>query len=273
MENKKNKSYKFFITTNNWTQADWEYSCEAIEECTYGLTCKEVGKEGTPHLHTWLHFKNERSWKAIQKKFPKSNVQIGMGSDADQKYLKKDGDFVEFGSISKQGCRTDLDKIKNIVKNGGGMNSIIDVSSNYQAMKMGELLLKYREKKRPIEPIEVIWYYGKSGTGKTKAVFDAEVDIFRPTSYKWWEGYDGDNVVLIDEWRPTFCSFQNLLKITDIYPFKVQCKGGSREVKYKKIYFTSDKSPEHYFCVELEMSQGEYLQLKRRITTIKCFDA
>jgi hypothetical protein len=149
------------------------------------------------------------------------------------------------------------------------MSDIISESTSYQSMKCGELLLKYNELPREIEKIEVIWYYGESGSGKTKSIFDTEVNIFRPTTYKWWEGYDGHSVVLIDDFRPTFCSFVNLLKLTDIYPFRVQTKGGSRQVKYKKIYITSHLSPAQYYE---ELDKGDYLQLKRRITCLKCFD-
>ena len=93
------------------------------------------------------------------------------------------------------------------------MNDVIGVSTSYQSMKCGELLLKYKEPARPVDKIEVYWFYGKSGSGKSKKVFDTEVNIFRPTTYKWWDGYDRNDVVLIDDWRPSWCSFVNLLKL------------------------------------------------------------
>ena len=185
-------------------------------------------------------------------------------------YCSKDGDYLEIGARPKgQGAREDIKKIKKLVKEGGGMKEICEVSTSYQSMKCGELLLKYCETPRDVSPIEVIWYYGKSGTGKTKSIFDTEVNIFRPTSYKWWEGYDNHSVVLVDDWRPSWCSFVNLLKLTDIYPFRVQTKGGSRQVKYNKIYFTSHLSPEEYFS---ELEETDYQQLKRRITKLKQFE-
>ena len=131
------------------------------------------------------------------------------------------------------------------------------------------MLFKYLEPKREIKPIEVIWYFGIAGSGKTKKVFDTEVNIFRPTSYKWWEGYDNHKVVLLDDWRPDWCGFDKLLKLTDIYPFRIQTKGGSREVQYDKIYITSHLSPREYFET---MEDAEYDQLKRRITVLEYFD-
>lgn len=263
------KSRKWFLTINNYSDEEWNKALKEITQTEYGICCQEVGAQGTPHLHIWLRYKNARDFTSIQKKFPRANIQEGKGRDSDQDYLKKDNEYVEYGTREKQGKRNDLDTIKKIVKNGGNMNDIIDHSTSYQSMKCGELLLKYRETPRDVSPIEVIWFYGKSGSGKTKTIFDTEVDIFRPTTYKWWEGYDGHSVVLIDDFRPSFCSFVNLLKLTDIYPFRVQTKGGSRQVKYKKIYITSHLSPEQYYE---DLEEGDYLQLKRRITRLKCFD-
>lgn len=257
------KSRKWFLTINNYSDEEYDKGLKEIETTAYGLICKEVGEQGTPHIHIWLHYKNARDFNSIQKKFKRANIQEGKGRDIDQEYLKKDGVFVEFGTMETQGKRSDLIEIRECIKNGGGMNDIIEVSSNYQSMRMGELLLKYQETERPVEKIQVIWYHGIAEGGKTRKIYDTEVNIFRPTSYKWWEGYDKHKVVLIDDYRPTFCSFTALLKLTDIYPFRIQTKGGSRQVAYNKIYITSHLSPREYFE---EMTDNEYEQLGRRIT-------
>lgn len=263
------KSRKWFLTINNYCDLEWDKATKEIKNCSYGICCKEVGEQGTHHIHIWLHYKNARTDVSIQKKFPRANKQEGKGLDSHQEYLKKDGHFEEYGTPEKQGKRNDLEVVKGIVKNGGTMKDIIEVSTSYQSMKCGELLLKYNEPPREIEPIEVIWYYGRAGSGKTKKVFDTEVNVFRPTTYKWWEGYDRHTVVLLDDWRPNWCSFCNMLKLTDIYPFRVQTKGGSRQVCYKKIYITSHSHPRDYYE---DLEDSDYLQLKRRITEIMCFD-
>ena len=263
------KSRKWFLTINNYNDKEWDKALKEIMNTNYGICCKEIGAQGTPHIHIWLHYKNARAFTSIQKKFKRANIQEGKGRDQDQVYLKKDNVYEEYGEMESQGKRNDIIVIKDIINKGGEMNEIIKKASNFQTLRTGELLLKYLEKPRPVEPIEVIWYYGKSGTGKTKKIFDTEVNIFRPTSYKWWEGYDNHKVVLVDDWRPTWCNFVNLLKLTDIYPFRVQTKGGSRQVKYNKIYFTSHLSPKDYFS---ELLDSDYLQLERRITRLVCFD-
>ena len=77
-------------------------------------------------------------------------------------YCKKDGEFKEFGEAPvPQGRRSDLQKIKEIIEQGGGMEEIIDEASNYQSLRAGELLLKYREKPREINiDLKVFWLWG-----------------------------------------------------------------------------------------------------------------
>lgn len=263
------RNRKWFLTINNYSDQEWWEACAEIHECTYGICCKEVGELETPHLHLWLHYDSARSDKSIQKKFPRCWKAGGKGRDQDQKYLKKMGEFVEHGVMEEPGRRTDIHKVKEIIKDGGGVVDIIKEVNSYQAIRCGELILKYMETPREIKPIEVIWFWGIPKSGKTRRVFDTEVDPYRPTSFKWWEGYDAHEVVLLDDWRPEWCSFVNMLKLTDIYPFRVECKGGSRQVKYKKIYITSDHSPREYYE---HLDDEEYRQLERRITSCVCFD-
>ena len=50
-------------------------------------------------------------------------------------------------------------------------------------------------------------------------VYEENTNVFRPLNYKWWEGYDGHEVVLLDDIRKDFCKFHELLTLLDIYPY------------------------------------------------------
>lgn len=267
------KNRKWFLTINNWNKEEWEKAIKEIENCEYGICCQEVGDEcGTPHLHIWLHYKNARSDVSVQKMFPRCWKMPGKGRDCDQSYLKKQDIWKEAGKMEQQGKRNDISKVKEIIKEGGGMIEIINEVDSYQAMRSGELMLKYLETGRKVGKLEINWYWGKPETGKTRKVYDTEVNVFRPLTQKWWEGYDGHKVVLIDELRPYWCSFSRLLVLTDIYPFRVESKGGSRQVQYNKLYITSCFSPTQFFEAICDDTKGDLYQIVRRITNIVCFD-
>lgn len=259
------KVRNWFITTNNYTSDDKARHEKVKEETSYGLWWSEVGELGTPHYHLYIEYLNARSFNSIKKKFPRSNIQAAKGMVDDQlNYADKGGVLIgEWGTAKQQGKRTDLEVIKEIVDNNGTMADAINVARNYQGIRTAELLFKYREKPRPIKPIEVIWIYGGPGAGKTKKAYDMYPDIYRPLCYKWWEGYDGHKQVLLDDLRRSFCKYEELLKVLDIYPFRVETKGGSRQVQYDTIVITCPDHPEDFF-----ISEENHLQLTRRISKV-----
>jgi len=174
----------------------------------------------------------------------------------DQKYYIKDN--------RRQGQRTDIQKVKESIIKGDSFKTIVSDVTTLPGIIAAEKLFKYLEPSRPVMDVEVTWIYGKSRTGKTSHVYKNHKEPFRPISYKWWDSYDGDQVVLIDDFRPDWCTFVNLLGLTDRYPFRVECKGGSRQALFTKIYITSIYSP-------YELYQNGKEPIEQLINRIKYF--
>ena len=163
-----------------------------------------------------------------------------------KKYVSKDGDYYERGTPIEQGKRNNIKMCVEHVIDGGSIKSLfLRPNINYQAIRCAEIAQKLFEKPRDHNiDVEVIWIYGSSGSGKTRYVYDVEKELpFRPTTAKWWEDYDGDGVVLIDDWRPNWVEFDRMLWFMDRYPFKVETKGGSRQAKYRRLYITTPFHP------------------------------
>ena len=91
--------------------------------------------------------------------------------------------------------------------------------------------------------------------------------MFKPVSYKWWEGYDGHKTVLLDEIRGDFCKFHEFLKLTDRYGIRVESKGGSRQLVANTILVTSAYHP-----ADLWSTVEDKSQLSRRISKILKFE-
>ena len=72
------------------------------------------------------------------------------------------------------------------------MLQVVSSVNSYQAVKFGELYLKYAEPPRACGRREVRWYWGASGTGKTYAAQEEFPDAYvKSSADKWWDGYDG----------------------------------------------------------------------------------
>lgn len=160
-----------------------------------------------------------------------------------------------------QGKRNDIHATIALVENTNSMRDVLSQSTSYLSVRMAEKYLQYKEKQRKIAPINFIWIHGVTGVGKTRYVYENYTDVFRPINYKWWEGYDCHKTVLIDDFRKTFCNWDELLRLTDIYPFRVETKGGSRHVKFTTIIFTSPEPPKDLWGFTEDIDQ-----LLRRIT-------
>ena len=63
----------------------------------------------------------------------------------------------------------------------------------------------------------------------------------------------------------TFCKFHELLNLLDRYPYRVECKGGSRQFTSKTIVITTPLSPEETWENRTSEDLG---QLLRRIDNI-----
>lgn len=90
------------------------------------------------------------------------------------------------------------------------------------------------------------YVYGDAGSGKTSAVAQLEPNAYwlpQPEgSDVWWPDYDGQEVVVVDEFETIFTP--NFVKrLLDFTPMYVAQKHGYSPLRAKRIYFLSNHSP------------------------------
>lgn len=266
MGTENDRERNWFLTINNYSPEELEF-CKSYK-CLYKLLADEIGeKEKTPHLHIYFELKNAKSFSKIKKEFPRANIKVAKGNALQNKnYLVKQNLILEEGVPKKQGTRTDLQHAKSILEDTGKMADVVMEATSYQSIRMCECILKYKERKRVWKPI-VKWYYGKTGLGKSKQAYEECEDPYTTgKTIKWWEGYDAHENVIIDDFRKDFCCFHELLKLLDRYPYRVEYKGGSRQLLAKKIIITSEYHPK-----DIYETRDDIQQLFRRIDEIKLF--
>jgi len=261
------RSRRWFLTINNYTEEEVDHACSY--KCNYMIIADEIGEiEKTPHLHIYFELKDAKSFSKIKKEFPRANIQIAKGNNAQvREYLTKQKLLYEHGKPSAQGERSDISKAKEQLEQTGKMADVVSIATSYQSVRMCECILKYKERKRRWKP-KVEWYYGSTGTNKSKTAYEVLGEDAYTTgkTIKWWEGYDAHEHVIIDDFRKDFCCFHELLKLLDRYPYRVECKGGSREFLATHIIITSAYHPEEIYDTREDIGQ-----LIRRIDNIKIF--
>jgi len=87
-------------------------------------------------------------------------------------------------------------------------------------------------------------------------------------SSKWWDGYDGERGVLIDDYSGDW-PISYLLRVLHEHPQKIEYKGGMAELAAKFFIITSNLHPDSWYPnADLPHQQA----LKRRITRIVWMD-
>lgn len=253
----------------NWKEKDIE-KAKMIE----GLRFIEWGKElcpstQTPHLHLYILFHNAIGLKGANHRIHKQikrAADIGTCDDGWRAYVCKQGDVGRWGDEPAQGRRTDLDQVKELINSGANMRTIVNNARSYQSVRMAEIYLKYNEPSRRWLP-KVWWFWGGTGSGKSREAHEHfNYECYSPVSFKWWEGYDGHENIILDEIRGDFCKYHELLKLLDRYPYRVECKGGSRQLLAKHIIITSCYPPDKLYTTVEDVNQ-----LLRRLTEVRHF--
>lgn len=256
------------FTLNNYTQGEhdaiWARRIEhGIQYLCMGY---EVGQSGTPHLQAFTYFAQAIGLSKLKELIPRAHWDPITNKDYYiDNYCMKSGKFNEAGERPKQGKRTDIDMIKTLVAQNAPMEEIYDKCTSYQAYRIGEIGKSLKSRKRNWVT-EVYCFFGKSGSGKTRAAFEESGDNPWCSSgtLQWWDGYNEQENVIFDDFRADHVKFHILLQILDRYPFRVQVKGSSRELLAKKIIITSPMPPWNWY----ELADEKLEQLKRRITGI-----
>lgn len=269
------KKYRRIVfTINNYKQKDediiWNNYVDEnyISYFIYGR--EKAPTTGTKHLQGYIEFSKQVSFNAIKSIHGKMYFAPAKGNySQNYNYCTKDGDYLERGFAKKQGARTDIIKIKEMVNKNIPMIEILNECENFQQMKIAEKLYQYKKidiKTRNVP--EVIYVYGKSGSGKTQYahdICDKDSTWEYAENLEWFDGYDQDNDVLLNDFRDNDCKYNLLLKLLDGYQRRVKIKGAFTIWNPKRIIFTSIIHPTNLYKGVQEREDNIY-QLLRRIT-------
>lgn len=112
-------------------------------------------------------------------------------------------------------------------------------------------------------------FFGDSGVGKSTiarriADFVGEEEVFWQDNSQWWDGYQQQGLVVIDEFRGQM-PVQQLLRLIDRNPYRVPVKGSTVEFASKVVILTSNLSLDAMYQ---GLDWATLLAVKRRIHTV-----
>jgi len=264
------------FTINNPTElVDDPSQWDGIKYLVYQL---EEGESGTVHFQGYLVLEQKKTLAYMKSIHPTAHFEPRKGTHAQARdYCMKeprlDGPY-EYGSFNEgKGRRNDWHTILEQVKEGISDRDLLEMyprqfAVNNRAINvMRTTLLPKRN-----WAMTVNVYWGLPGTGKTRLVqTETEgADVYwKDPGNKWFDGYNGEQIVVFDDFKCNWFSLGVLLRLLDRYPMKVESKGGSMEFQARMIYITSQCHPREWYSASA--TQQETQAILRRLTNIVYF--
>lgn len=249
------RSRGWVFTINNptgWDDADLE---RLRQQSSYLIWGKETGEGGTFHYQGYVRFKNAKSFSRIKTFLPRAHIERQRGSCSQAiEYCEKDGDVTEHGERPVDGpAQSTTNRWKELIDLAReGKLQEIEEKHPYAFFMYSKRIESLRRRDRAILDGEQLheWWVGPTGTGKSRTLWEKYPDHYQKELNKWWDGYDNQEVVAIEEMDPEAGKYLGrFVKIwADRYPFSPEIKGGRLDkIRPKKIIILSNYTIEECF--------------------------
>lgn len=261
------KQYRAFVfTLNNYTDEDIEWLKSWFENgrVRYLVVSKEVApSSGTPHLQGYVYLKGRgTTWNSMRNNIfggGRAHIAVAKGnSQQNEQYVKKtreqdevaNEEVFEFGErpkTSKEKGETEVERYER-ARELALNDNIEDVDAdiyvrNYSTLKRIRDDAKLAKFLEDVDEMDNEWLWGDSGTGKSWTARNRYPDAYLKMCNKWWQGYAGESVVLIEDFDKRHDVLVHHLKIwSDRYPFICEVKGSGVKIRPRKIIVTSNYS-------------------------------
>lgn len=266
------KARRFQLTLNEYGRFEELKSyLKTLVNLKYVIACHEVAPTtGHEHAHLFVCFSKTQT--LCSSRLFGSHIERCMGSvQQNVDYIKKGGDIIwEEGEAPKGEANVDE-----------SWHNFIDQIHEGNVDKDSKMYAKYRHyaKERILElkPKKIYdgklkhknaWIWGPPGTGKSSSARFCDIShVYCKNVDKWWDGYDGQKVVIIDDFDPHMSRslVNDFKKWTDRNPFLGEVKGAHIVINPAdfNLIVTSNYSIDECF------DYTDALAVKRRFTVMK----
>lgn len=299
------------ITINNPTdqdEVDLNHLVDA-EWCKRLFIARETGESGTVHFQGYIQCKAVKTERQLRPLLQRAALLIAKGSPVQNDLYCKKGDQPkeEWESQHEKGPNygRNLDVVLDhgpVPTNGGTDGGEAEKARWKRAIELAQqgdldqlaeespdIYLRHyctvkkmrsdsQVKPAAQEVMENYWWYGASGTGKSKTAHDTWPDAYIKKKNKWWDGYTGQETVIIDEWGPdNKLTAPELKDWCDHHPFAAETKGGYSCLRPRRIVVLSNYTMEQCFGHDhaglLEPLQRRFAKSAKNLGEIKHFSA
>lgn len=294
------KSRKWLVTINNPLEKG--YTHDRIKEelskftsMAFWCMSDEIGENGTFHTHIYIALNNATRFSTLKTRFEGAHFDLANGTSQQNKdYVFKEGKWEkdkkkdtnlketheEYGEcpVERQGHRTDLEDLYDMIKQGMSNFEIIESSPQYMLnvdkIERTRQIIKEEMYKNTFRNLEVTYIYGGTGTGKTRSVMETfgYENVYRITDEKNpFDNYKCEDVIIFEEFRSTF-RIQDMLNYLDGYPLQLPCRYANKIACYTKVFLITNLPIREQYENVQKISPETWKAFLRRIHIIEKFE-
>lgn len=213
-----------------------------------------MGASGTPHFQFYIWFKSPVRISFLQKRIKGGHFEKVTEDNGASSYCLKEDTRVlgpwEFGEKPvRRNTKADWDAVRTLACAGELDKIPADIYiKHYRSLKQIE-----KDNITIVDKSDLrgVWIWGEAGVGKSRRARQDYPDHYPKLCNKWWDGYQGQKHVIMDDLAPEHKVLAQQLKIwADRYGVILETKGGAVTDKYEKFVITSQYSPEEVFLAD-----------------------
>nr|WAE42405.1 MAG: replication associated protein [Cressdnaviricota sp.] len=271
LKNKKltNKKFEFKLQGKNffltYPQCDMlrEEAYNRLKEvCDIEFICvgQEHHQDGARHLHVFLTSRKKltiRNQKFFDIGGYHGNYQTCRDSDDVMKYVTKDDLHpFRFGMyVGNKQSNVQKIAIQNKILLSKPLHELVDEGevSLHNYTKLDNAIKSYNLAKivvQDYQPRTCYWIWGATGIGKSRYVRTTYPGShYSKPMNKWWDGYNQEKIILIDDFDLKGECLGHYLKIwADCYSFVGEVKGATIKPVFDTMIITSQYLPKDIWC-------------------------
>lgn len=234
----------------------------------YLIIGKEVGENGTPHLQGFAVMHKKTTLVGMKKIFPRAHLELAKGTPQQNRvYCSKENQFHEWGIFPQSKT------VNATLKRKADYTTAVDLAKKQKIYQVDDcFLLRHLSTLKQIardHPPQLennadlcgVWFYGPPGCGKSRSARWLYPNAYPKPCNKWWDGYQNQDYVIIDDFDRNHVVLGHHLKIwADHYPFIAEQKGHSITIRPKVLCITSNYHPAWIFTEDKTL----YEAIRRR---------